>query len=256
MSERPIGVFDSGLGGISVLHTLTKLMPNENYIYIGDSKYNPYGTKTKAELLERCVSICDRFMKMDVKAIVIACNTATSACVNELREMYPIDIIGMEPALKVACSFGKKQHIAVWATEYTLKQKKFDSLYSQFVSDHVITKVACPKLVRIVEEDKLYDELTVKQALNEYMDKSLMEQCDSIVLGCTHFVFYKSYLKQYVNCRLVDGNLGTANRCHALLQAKGLLNTNERKGSIQWMNTLEEKIELSKKLFDSLEEME
>ena len=102
-SSSPIGIFDSGLGGISVLHTLYELLPNENYIFFGDSKYNPYGTKTKEEITERCIQICNDLISLDVKAIVIACNTATSACVNLLREMYDIPIIGMEPALKVAC---------------------------------------------------------------------------------------------------------------------------------------------------------
>ena len=102
-SKNPIGVFDSGLGGISVLHTMHSLLPNENLIYLGDSKYNPYGTKTKEEITKRCIAICDEFIKQDVKAIVIACNTATSACVKLLREKYDVDIIGMEPALKVAC---------------------------------------------------------------------------------------------------------------------------------------------------------
>lgn len=112
-SKSPIGVFDSGLGGISVLHTMHSLLPNENLIYLGDSKYNPYGTKTKEEITKRCVAICDELICHDVKAIVIACNTATSACVKLLREKYDVDIIGMEPALKVACDRGEHQRIAV-----------------------------------------------------------------------------------------------------------------------------------------------
>ena len=89
-SKSPIGVFDSGLGGISVLHTMHSLLPNENLIYLGDSKYNPYGTKTKEEITKRCVAICDELISHDVKAIVIACNTATSACVKLLREKYDV----------------------------------------------------------------------------------------------------------------------------------------------------------------------
>ena len=90
--ENPIGVFDSGLGGISVLHTIHDLMPQENLLYFGDSKYNPYGTKTKSEITDRCIEICDHLMERGCKAIVIACNTATSACVPLLRERYPVDM--------------------------------------------------------------------------------------------------------------------------------------------------------------------
>ncbi len=124
-ASSPIGVFVSGMGGISVLSTLHEMMPNEDLIFFGDSKYNPYGTKTREEITERCMTICEKFIAYDVKAIVVACNTATSACVNLLREKYDIDIIGMEPALKVACEMGENQHVAVWATDFTLKDMKF-----------------------------------------------------------------------------------------------------------------------------------
>ena len=131
-AESPIGIFDSGLGGISVLHTIHQLMPQEDLIYIGDSKYNPYGTKTKEEITERCIKICDTFMNLGCKAIVIACNTATSACVPLLREKYPVDIIGMEPALKVACSLGKHQRIAVWAIFFYIERRKICEFDASF----------------------------------------------------------------------------------------------------------------------------
>lgn len=249
-SKCPIGVFDSGLGGISVLKTLTSVMPKEDFIYLGDSLYNPYGTKTKEEITERCIVICDRFMSMGVKAIVIACNTATSACVPLLRKRYPdIDIIGMEPALKVAADFGSHQRIAVWATELTLKEKKFACLMDRFKDEHQIIKVACPDLVREVEEDRLEDLVLVKNTLEKYL--SLSKDVDSIVLGCTHFVFYKSMLSTLTDACLVDGNLGTAIHTLDLLRKRDLLN--DSGGSITWLNTLEAKIDLSKRLFGLLE---
>ena len=168
-SKSPIGVFDSGLGGISVLHTMHSLLPNENLIYLGDSKYNPYGTKTKEEITKRCVAICDELICHDVKAIVIACNTATSACVKLLREKYDVDIIGMEPALKVACDRGEHQRIAVWATQLTLSEKKFANLMNRFKGEHHIIKVPCPELVRMVEDNKLDDAYLVESCLKEYL---------------------------------------------------------------------------------------
>ena len=142
-----------------------ELLPNENYIFFGDSKYNPYGTKTKEEITERCIQICNDLISLDVKAIVIACNTATSACVNLLREMYDIPIIGMEPALKVACQKGSHQKIVVWATDFTLKEKKFVDLMSLFEQDHQIHKIPCPKLVRLVEENEIHNQNLINETL-------------------------------------------------------------------------------------------
>ncbi len=253
-SRSAIGVFDSGLGGISVLETIHEIMPNEDLIYLGDSKYNPYGTKTKEQITQRCISICDEFKNRDVKAIVIACNTATSACVDLLRKRYDLDIVGMEPALKVACDLGNHQRIAVWATELTLNEKKFARLMDRFKQEHEIIKVACPKLVRIVEQDQLDDECVVNAALEEYIDSSHIESLDSIVLGCTHFPFFKDQLSKLIpNVRFIDGSVGTTLHLKSLLETKDLLNDAKHIGRITWLNTDETKIELSKRLFNRLE---
>lgn len=254
-SESPIGVFDSGLGGISVLHTIHDLLPNENLIYFGDSKYNPYGTKTKEEITKRCIAICDELVLHDVKAIIIACNTATSACVNLLREKYDIDIIGMEPALKVACDRSEHQRIAVWATDLTLSEKKFANLMNRFKDAHHIVKVPCPKLVRMVEENQLDDTKKVESVLMGYLKECDYQNLDSIVLGCTHFPFYTKYLKKLCpNVQIIEGSVGTTWHTKDLLEQKGLLNLNSNKGSITWFNSLDSKIELSKQLFKKMEE--
>lgn len=250
--KSPIGVFDSGLGGISVLHTIKTNMPNEDLLYFGDSKYNPYGTKTKEEITNRCIEICDHLIERGCKAIVIACNTATSACVPLLRKKYDIDIIGMEPALKVACSLGEKQRIAVWATDFTLKEEKFAKLMHRFEDEHEIIKVPCPKLVELVEQDQLQDTNKVDSALQEYL--ALSQGVDSIVLGCTHFVFYKDALQNLCKeVHLVDGNLGTTMHLKDVLCQKDLLSTNTS-GSLCIENTLAEKEDLSYKLLKVLEE--
>lgn len=251
--ENPIGVFDSGLGGISVLHTIHDLMPQENLLYFGDSKYNPYGTKTKSEITDRCIEICDHLMEHGCKAIVIACNTATSACVPLLRERYPVDIIGMEPALKVACSLGEKQTIAVWATHFTLVEEKFAHLMERFDKEHRIVKVACPKLVQLVEEDQLDQPEKIQTVLQDYIAQGPIDSLDSIVLGCTHFVFFKEQLRSILpaTVHIVDGNLGTAMHLQELLREKDLLKE-QGSSKILFENTQEEKIELSKKLFEKI----
>ena len=249
-SSSPIGIFDSGLGGISVLHTLYELLPNENYIFFGDLKYNPYGTKTKEEITERCIQICNDLISLDVKAIVIACNTATSACVNLLREMYDIPIIGMEPALKVACQKGSHQKIVVWATDFTLKEKKFVDLMSLFEQDHQIHKIPCPKLVRLVEENQIHNQNLINETLKSYLpDKKI----DSLVLGCTHFVFFRNDLEtMFPDISIIDGNLGTARHLKDILMNRNLLN--DSGGNIQFENSLPSKIKLSKELFSYLNE--
>lgn len=250
-SNSSIGVFDSGLGGISVLATIHKLLPNEDLIFFGDSKYNPYGTKTKAEITERCIKICDWFVSQDVKAIVVACNTATSACVDVLRQRYRIDIIGMEPALKVACEREQCSKIAVWATDLTLKEKKFANLMERFDQDHTIYRVPCPKLVEIVEQDQLDDVNGTQRTIDDYILQSRHANC--IVLGCTHFVFYRDILKKTLkNVTLVDGNEGTARHLKDILEQKKILNGSG--GLISWYNTVPEKIKLSESLLERMEE--
>lgn len=250
----PIGVFDSGLGGLSVAAEIRALMPNEQIIYFGDSAHNPYGTKSPEQITEYCLQICDDFMKQNVKAIVIACNTATSACVPLLRSRYPIDIIGMEPALKVAASLGEHQKIAVWATELTLQEEKFQHLLERFDQDHDIVRVPCPKLVELVESDRLDDE-EVTKVLQEYLSQSHDGQPDSIVLGCTHFVFFGQKLRNLCDGRvkIVDGNMGTARHLQDLLESKDLLA--EGAGSVQIENSNPAKLDLSQKLLHRLEDL-
>lgn len=224
--EQPIGIFDSGLGGISVLAELRRQLPRESFLYFGDSAYAPYGIKEKEQITKRCFSICDRFVKRQVKAIVVACNTATSACVHLLRERYPdILIIGMEPALKVAAERGTRQRIIVMATPLTLKEQKFDRLVERFRNEHTIYRQPCPRLVELVENDQLQDTALVEAQLWEYLYPYDLTQIDSIVLGCTHFVFYRPYFTKLLPPRiaLIDGNRGTALHLADRLQKQGTL---------------------------------
>lgn len=251
LKNQPIGIFDSGLGGISVLREARKLMGEEHFIYFGDSAYAPYGTKNKEEIIERCIQICDFFISKNVKAIVIACNTATSVAAAILREKYDIPIIGMEPALKPAAHGKTKQNIVVMATPLTLKEKKFDTLMSHYSSDNNIIKMPCPELVKIVENDELDNETKVCNQLFTYYKDINLKEIDSIVLGCTHFVFYRHYFDTYFkNIDVIDGNVGTINHLHRILEEKDLCN--EGVGSITIFNSSDDEkyIQLSYKLLN------
>ena len=182
-STAPIGVFDSGLGGISVVRQIVQDMPHERVLYFGDSANAPYGTKTPQEVRRLSFDIMERFMSQGVKAVVIACNTATSAAVNALRDHYDIPIIGMEPALKVACDRGDTaagdgiaparhmpQHVIVAATPLTLREHKFAALMDRFKANNMISPQPCPDLVEIVESGRLCDHDLVMRTLHRYFD--------------------------------------------------------------------------------------
>ncbi len=253
--EKAIGVFDSGLGGISVLKELRKHMPNENYIYFGDSAFAPYGIKDKELITNRCIYICDLLIQKGVKAIVIACNTATSACVQVLRERYHnLPIIGMEPALKPAVDQHSDQHVIVMATKFTLKEKKFENLMLKYNKDNVIYKLPCPKLVEIVENDQLSNKQIVEETLKEYLSSYDLSTIDSIVLGCTHFVFYKEQLQKIVGNQIsiIDGNEGTTRHVKELLQAKNQLQVVNQVGKVTILNSSEDEAyqTLSKELLE------
>ena len=235
-SKKAIGVFDSGLGGISVLRDLKKLMPNEDSIYFGDSAYAPYGIKTKDEITKRCVEIIDFFIEKGVKA-----------------KYKDLPIIGMEPALKVATQGVKNNNIVVMATPLTLKEKKFETLMHKFRGNNKVVKMPCPKLVEIVENDLLDDETTVINQLKDYYKNVNVDNLDSVVLGCTHFIFYKDYLNEFLpeTAHLVDGNMGTCKHVKEILEQKRELNEENHVGKIEIYNSSEDQkyMTLSNKLF-------
>ena len=240
-STAPIGVFDSGLGGISVVRQITRDMPHERVLYFGDSANAPYGTKTPAQVRELSFRIVERFVSQGVKAVVIACNTATSAAVNDLRDTYDIPIIGMEPALKVACDrgHGKRQRVIVAATPLTLRERKFAALMERFDQDHTIFKEPCPGLVDVVESGRLADHDLVMSTLHSYFDQYDLDSIDSVVLGCTHFVFYRDYFRELLpdTAAIIDGNEGTVRHLSVVLESLGKLAPETQAGSVTIANS-------------------
>lgn len=240
MNSKSIGIFDSGMGGLSVLDLAMKKLPNEKFIYYGDSVNAPYGTKTKAEVVDLSVKICDYLISRDVKAIIVACNTATSAAVKILRKKYDIPIIGMEPALKPAIENNQGGSIAVMATPMTLREEKFKNLLTDSKSDNKIYKIPAPKIVDLVEKGITNGE-QMDAVLSEYFNFLDTERIESVVLGCTHFIFIKeSILKCFDHkVKLYDGNEGTINQLVRVLSKTNQLEksapTNEE--NIELLNT-------------------
>jgi len=205
-----VGIFDSGMGGLSVLAEAMHKFPSIDFIYYGDSKHAPYGTKSKKEVLTRSYEICDYLIKAGAEAIIVACNTATSAAIVELRDKYSIPIIGMEPALKPALGNYKGGAIVVMATPMTLAEEKFQKLMATHSSHETIYKIPTPQLVNLVESGVVEGDL-VDQTLEDYFTSLDLNTVESVVLGCTHFLFLRPAIQAYFGDRvsLVDGHQGT-----------------------------------------------
>ncbi len=251
MNSLPIGVFDSGVGGVSVLRHMLALMPNENYIYLGDSKNAPYGTKSHEEIL-MCASKCaDYLISKGIKILVVACNTATSVCIDSLRQKYrDINVVGIEPALKPAVMTGGFPTVAVMATPLTLKEQKFDKLMKQYSSESTIIPMPCPGLMEIVEDGKADSDECREYLKNIFKG---IDKLDAVVLGCTHYPFVSAVIKSlYPDAEIFDGGEGTARQVQRLLAKDNLLTSSKTKGNVIFENTLsDEKVnELAKKLLN------
>ena len=238
----PIGVFDSGVGGVSVLRELVRIMPNENFIYIGDSKNAPYGTKSHEEIFVHAQNCADILINKGVKALVVACNTATSVCIEELRQKYTdLPVIGIEPALKPAVMSKDNPVVVVMATPLTLKEKKFADLCKKFEKKADIIPLPCPGLMELVEEGHTSDNV-VREFLENCFLKTGRTTFDTVVLGCTHYPFVKGVISElHPETMIFDGGEGTARQVKRLLLKNGLLNSCDKKGEVVFQNTLNSK---------------
>lgn len=250
--QKAIGFFDSGIGGLSVLKEAIKLLPNEDFIYFGDSINAPYGTRPVDNVKELTFKAVDFLIAKGVKAIVIACNTATSAAIDDLRSKYsPMPIIGIEPAVKPAVELGKPGKILIMATPMTLAEAKFNTLLNSYEAEADIIPVPCAGLAEIVEEGHLMDDVA-NTYLNDKLAPYLNEPISSVVLGCTHYPFIKGELQQILqkDTTIIDGSLGTAKQLKRKLASSKLLNEGTHKGSVTIINSLnsEDILKLSYKL--------
>lgn len=256
--KRPIAVFDSGMGGISVLKALVALMPQENYLFLGDSKNAPYGKKTTEEVRALTLKWVDYFLKCNVKAIVIACNTATSAAIASLRQMHPkIPIVGLEPAVKPAVLHDyhkpSRKRILVMATPLTLRENKYLQLVSHYENQAEIIPLAAPELVEFVEKGMI-DSFELKAYLEDLLKPYQEQPVDGVVLGCTHFPFVKPMIRQVLgnNPCFFDGAEGAARQTKRLLMEKEELIQSNQAGTIVFENSDSNgnHVALSKRLFE------
>ena len=251
-SELPIAVIDSGVGGISVLRELCALMPHEDFIYFGDSKNAPYGTKSREEVLSITRDNLAWLEERGIKALVIACNTATSAAVKVLRTERPeLVIVGVEPAIKPPSVDFDHPKVLCMATPLTLKEEKFDNLVKRFSDAEEIIPLPCPRLVGLVERGEL-DSPELHEYLEEVLSPYRNEEIDALVLGCTHYPHVKDAIAQHLSPRvkIYDGGLGTAKETLRRLREADLLTPKSEGGRVEILNSScdEAMIELSKRL--------
>lgn len=234
--NKKIGIFDSGIGGLTTLKEIRKILPNEDYIYYADSKNNPFGEKSKKELNIIVHNIVNELLKYDVKLIVIACNTVTTRFINILRKDYPdILFVGVEPAIKVACDNNYK-NILLMATPNTISSKRTKELINKNKKDDQnIYLVSCKGLANAIENN---DSNKIDEILNYNLNIYKNYNIDSIVLGCTHYPIIKRKINKYFpNSKIIDGNIGTSKRVKYLLEENGLINQKKEKGILLFIKT-------------------
>ncbi len=251
--ESPIGFMDSGVGGISVLREAVRVLPNEDFIYYGDSANAPYGTKSPEKIKELTFSCVEKLMDHGIKALVVACNTATSAAIKDLRLKYGnMPIIGIEPAVKPAVVCSRGGRIIVMATPMTIMQPKFKELVAIYDSEAEIIPLACDGLMEMVEQG-MQDEDSLMEYFDKHLGPVLTEDTESIVLGCTHYPFLISQLRDYLGDRqimIIDGSKGTSSQLKQRLADMDLLREGEHKGEVTLLNSSDDPgmIDLSKRL--------
>lgn len=251
---QPVAVFDSGLGGISVLRYVRRAMPNEDYIYYGDSANAPYGTKSPAEIQKLTGAVMEKVLNLGAKAVVIACNTATGMAVDGLRQQYPdIPIIGVEPAVKPAAEQHPGGRVLVLATPLCLKGQRFHELHDRFRDQAEIIPVPCGGLMEFVEHGVLEGPVLrnyLKEKLTPWMDRRV----DAAVLGCTHYPFLRNAIAEVLGAEtdIIDGNAGITAQLQRRMTELGLRNPSEAPGTVTFYNSLDnpEILKLSKMLLE------
>ncbi|MBN2879352.1 MAG: glutamate racemase [Clostridia bacterium] len=234
-NNQPIGVFDSGVGGLSVLQFAVEIMPSENFIYLGDFANAPYGNKQKEKIIDISVANAAKLTDMNIKALLIACNTATSAAAHILRRDLSIPVIGLEPAIKPAAQYAENgKAVVVLATPQTLRLNKFNDLLESF--DCEIVPVACPGLSRLIETAG-----PKSKAIDEYLTEILSfvntDNTSSIVIGCTHFSFISDEIQKITGgIRLFDGRFGAARQLKRVIGDHSA----EGSGSITLMSSIDD----------------
>ena len=240
MSKHPIGIFDSGVGGTSIFKEISSLLPNENSIYLADSKNAPYGAKTEKEIIELSIKNTELLLQKGCKIIVVACNTATTNAISFLREKYKIPFIGIEPAIKPAALQTKTKAIGILATKGTLSSDLFHETSDLYSNGIKIIEQIGEGIVPLVETGKLNTE-TMKALLKPYLKPMLEANIDYLVLGCTHYPYLIPQLLELLpkHIKIIDSGLAVAKQTKAVLEQHNLLNTETLKPKNQFYINLQ-----------------
>ncbi|MGW9527242.1 glutamate racemase [Paenibacillus terrae] len=255
-----IGFFDSGIGGMTVLHQALRILPTEDFLFYADTSHVPYGEKMKEEVREYVINAVDFIANQNVKALVVACNTATSIVIEELRKQYDFPILGIEPAVKPAIEEleGKQKKVLVLATSLTLKEKKYRDLVHRIGHGENVDSLPLPGLVQFAENLE-FDENKVVPYLEKELSLFDLHQYSTVVLGCTHFPYFEGTLRRIFpeGVDFISGSVGTAKNLKRILESKDQIN--QGTGNIEFFKSgikVEDPLTLSnyEKLFKILDE--
>lgn len=237
-TKAPIGVFDSGAGGLSVLRCIHNVLPHESLLYAADTANSPYGDKTPLFVRERVHEISQQLVAMGAKALVVACNTATAAAVESLRERFAMPVIGMEPGVKPAVEQSRNGVVGILATEGMVRSKRMARLVDRFARDKEVIIQPCPGLVEQVERDALHTPQTVR-LLRRYLAPILTRGADTLVLGCTHYPFLLPVISDLVGpgVTVINTAPAIARRLQVLLEQGALLNTGTVPGALHFFTS-------------------
>lgn len=229
MNTQPIGIFDSGIGGTSIFQEIHALLPNENSIYLADSKYAPYGNKSKQEILELSVKNTEHLLSKQCKLIVVACNTATTNAISHLRSKYKVPFIGIEPAIKPAALNTQSKAIGILATKGTLASDLFHQTTDLYSNGIKVIEQIGQGIVPLIEEGKVSSE-EMKALLKDHLQPMIDAHIDYLVLGCTHYPYLMPLLIELLpkHVKIIDSGLAVAKQTKAVLEKNDLLNSTKK----------------------------
>lgn len=238
MSAAPVGIFDSGVGGLSVLRHIRQQLPHEHLLYIADSAHAPYGGKSPQDIQARSLTVAEFLVGQGAKALVVACNTATAAAIATLRGRFTLPVIGMEPAVKPAVAATRSGVVGVLATTGTLQSAQFAALLESYGKNVQVVTQGCPGLVERIERGELASAQT-RVLLQDYLAPLLAAGADTLVLGCTHYPFLRPLIEELTagKVALIDTGAAVARQVERRLDEAGLRNASTEQGSLRLWTT-------------------
>lgn len=236
-NDNPIGLFDSGVGGTSIWREIHQLLPNENTIYLADSKNAPYGVKSKEEIIELSFKNTEFLLEKNCKLIVVACNTATTNAIKELRAKYNVPFIGIEPAIKPAANHSKTNTIGILATKGTLNSELFYEKIQNYSNVTIIEQIG-NGLVQLIENGKI-ESPEMKSLLKSYLNPMIKQNIDYLVLGCSHYPYLIPEIEKIIpkNIKIIDSGEAVARQTKFILEQKNLLKQSKKSTQLFYSNS-------------------